>query len=100
MINHSDEAIISDLREKRGSGIDYLYDEYFPVARSIVVKNSAGNMRQGHVGNRGIEHLHEGRQRHRHGDQPRIHPRLPAYLESRSGIIHVPGRGRWCGLRC
>ncbi len=40
MINHSDEAIISDLREKRGSGIDYLYDEYFPVARSIVVKNS------------------------------------------------------------
>ena len=32
----------------------------------------AGDVRQRHVGHAGIEHLHEGGQHHRHGDDPRI----------------------------
>jgi RNA polymerase sigma factor (sigma-70 family) len=39
MINYSDEAIITGLKEKRGVSIDYLYSEYFPMVKSIVVKN-------------------------------------------------------------
>src|SRR5262249_25600959 len=35
-------------------------------------RKAAGNVRQCDVDDRGVQYLHEGRQRHRHGDQPRI----------------------------
>ncbi len=41
----------------------------------------AADVRQRHVGDGGVEHLHEGRQRHRHGDQPGIDPRLPVRVQ-------------------
>ena len=37
----------------------------------------AGNVGQGDIGDRGVEHLHERRKRDRHGNQPRIDARLP-----------------------
>ena len=40
-----------------------------------------GDMRQRYVGDGGIERLHEGRQRHREGDDPRIEPRFPRLIK-------------------
>jgi RNA polymerase sigma factor (sigma-70 family) len=40
MIYFSDEAILKGLKEKRSDCIRYLYREYFPLAKSIVEKNS------------------------------------------------------------
>ena len=54
----------------------------------------AGDMGQGHVGDGGVEHLHEGRQRHGHGDQPGIDPGLPQRGEAWARILH--GHGRCC----
>ena len=48
----------------------------------------AGDMRQRDVGNRGVEHLHKGRQGHRHGNQPRVDARLPGSLGGRIWIRH------------
>ncbi len=36
----SDDAILNGLKEKRADSIRYLYREYFPLAKSIVEKNS------------------------------------------------------------
>ena len=43
----------------------------------------AGDMRQGYVRDRGVEHFHERCQRYGHGDQPRIHARLPPRVIAR-----------------
>ena len=40
MINFSDEAILKGLKEKHADSIHFLYREYFPLAKSIVEKNS------------------------------------------------------------
>jgi RNA polymerase sigma factor (sigma-70 family) len=40
MINFSDEAILQGLKEKKSDSIRFLYREYFPLAKSIVEKNS------------------------------------------------------------
>ncbi len=40
MTYFSDESILSGLKEKRADSILYLYREYFPLAKSIVEKNS------------------------------------------------------------
>jgi RNA polymerase sigma factor (sigma-70 family) len=40
MTYFSDESILSGLKEKRAESIRYLYREYFPLAKSIVEKNS------------------------------------------------------------
>ena len=40
MIYFSDEAILNGLREKRSDCIRFLYREYFPLAKSFVMKNS------------------------------------------------------------
>jgi RNA polymerase sigma factor (sigma-70 family) len=40
MHNYSDDKILSELKKKRGHGINYLYEEFFSLARSIVLKNS------------------------------------------------------------
>jgi RNA polymerase sigma factor (sigma-70 family) len=40
MIYFSDDAILKGLKEKRADSIRYLYREYFPLAKSIVEKNS------------------------------------------------------------
>jgi RNA polymerase sigma factor (sigma-70 family) len=40
MIYFSDEALLNGLKEKRTDCIRHLYREYFPLARSIVEKNS------------------------------------------------------------
>ena len=40
MIYFSDEAILEGLKEKRSESIRYFYREYFPLAKSIVEKNS------------------------------------------------------------
>jgi RNA polymerase sigma factor (sigma-70 family) len=40
MIYFSDDAILQGLKEKRADCIRHLYREYFPLARSIVEKNS------------------------------------------------------------
>ena len=40
MTYFSDESILSGLKEKRGDTIRFLYREYFPLAKSIVEKNS------------------------------------------------------------
>ena len=40
MINYSDDAILKGLKEKKSDSIRFLYREYFPMAKSIVEKNS------------------------------------------------------------
>ena len=50
---------------------------------------AAGNVRQGHVCNGGVKHLHERGKRDRHGDDPRIDARTPWLLYRRMRI------GRW-----
>lgn len=40
MIYFSDDAILTGLKEKRSECIRYFYREYFPLAKSIVEKNS------------------------------------------------------------
>ena len=70
-----------------------------PGALIRACAKGAGNVRQGHVGDGGVQHLHERRQRHRHGNQPWIDPRLPGRRLDRVGVLHVPGRGRRCGLQ-
>ena len=40
MINISDDAILKGLKEKKSDSIRFLYREYFPMAKSIVEKNS------------------------------------------------------------
>lgn len=40
MIYFSDDAILRGLKEKRSDSIRYFYREFFPVAKSIVEKNS------------------------------------------------------------
>ena len=40
MINFSDDAILKGLKEKKSDSIRFLYREYFPMAKSIVEKNS------------------------------------------------------------
>ncbi len=42
-----------------------------------------GNMRQRHVGDGGVQHLHKRRQRHRNGDGPLIGARLPCAIRRR-----------------
>ena len=40
MHDYSDYTILSELRQNRGGSINYLYEKYFPLARSFVLKNS------------------------------------------------------------
>jgi len=40
MIYFSDDALLKGLKEKQSDSIRYLYREYFPLAKSIVEKNS------------------------------------------------------------
>ena len=64
----------------------------------------AGNVRQGHVGDGGVENLHKGRQGYGGGDQPGIDAGFP--LRGRrgcdGGIVHLAesdcaaGWGCWC----
>ncbi len=40
MRDYSDDTILTELKKKDEGSIKYLYEEYFPLARSIVLKNS------------------------------------------------------------
>ena len=48
------------------------YDVSAQVASSIGRRKISRDVRQRHVHHRGVEHLHEGGEHHRHRDQPRI----------------------------
>jgi len=43
MIDFSDDAILRGLKEKKSDSIRFLYREYFPLAKSIVEKNSGSH---------------------------------------------------------
>ena len=73
---------------------------------------AAGDVRQGDVGDGGVEHLHEGGERDRHGDDPRIDARTPRLLDRwvrlvggrvrklRAGEFECRGRHALSGLDC
>ena len=59
---------------------------------------AAGDVRQGDVGDGGVEHLHEGGEGDRHGDDPRVDARAPwALYDRRAGegccIFQLEGGG-------
>ena len=71
-----------------------------------------GDVRQGDVGDRAVEHLHEGRQHDRHGDDPGVDARPPdlgqvggrcqagpagAHSRSTSGTTDIPGASQQSG---
>ncbi len=64
---------------------------------------AAGDVRQGHVGDGRVQHLHEGGQGHRHRNQPGVDAGFPGHGDGR--IRRLDGRGSdgggdWqCGLR-
>jgi hypothetical protein len=61
--------------EKRARGqADGVGDQigrHHPRGFVIADPHAAGDVGQDHVGDRGVEHLHEGRERDQDGDQPR-----------------------------
>ncbi|GJE03234.1 hypothetical protein GMJLKIPL_5185 [Methylobacterium isbiliense] len=60
-------------------------------------RESARDVAQRHVGDRGVEHLHEGRERDHHGDDPGIAPAGPlggagrAHRTRTVGTMDIPG---------
>ena len=61
-----------------------------------------GDVGQRDVGDGGVENLHKGRQGHGHGDQPWVHPGLPARGQAGLRVVerHSDACGRRrCGLR-
>ena len=62
----------------------------------------AGDVRQGHVGHRGVQHLQERRQHHRRGDQPGValgRQASPVAATGFSGGLRTPWRQWAAGIR-
>ena len=64
--------------------------------RALVVARAQipGHVRQGHVGDAGVEHLHEGRQRHDNSNQPGI------VLGPPNVLVECEGSGTHYGTHC
>ncbi len=60
---------------------------------------AAGDVRQGDVGDGGVEHLHEGGQGDRHGDDPRIDAGTPGALFRVASVRAVFGGARFGKFR-
>ena len=60
---------------------------------------TASDVRQGDVGDGGVEHLHEGGERNRHGDDPALYRRIVIITKLDDGPSHLvhapPGRDIW-----
>ena len=58
--------------DRQNDGIRDQIGGQHPRALVVARAQIPGHVRQGHVGDAGVEHLHEGCQRHNHGNQPGI----------------------------
>ena len=108
---HSHEEALAAERSRepaadgQNDGVRDQIGSQHPGAFVVAGAQVSGHVRQGHVGDAGVEHLHEGGQRDDDGDQPGIVLGLPdvlverdcaqrTHLSIRPGTTFMPGRRR------
>ena len=102
---HQEEGLAAEPPGEEGARrqTDCVGDEigrYYPRGFVIADPHAAGEVGQDGVGDRGVEHLHEGRERDQNGDQPGAGRRCAARRRSagpRRGVAHA--RPHHCSTR-
>ena len=66
------EPLREEAARRQADGVGHEIGGHHPGRLVLAHAHTAGNVWQRHVGDRGVEHFHEGRERHEDGDQPRV----------------------------
>ena len=82
------------------------YEVSTQVASSMVAERLPGDVRQRHVDHGGVQHLHEGAEHDRDGDDPGVDVLDVVQFERRFAAVGIPlntlmwNRVSGCGKRC